>query len=60
MDPVTVSGVDVNTGAGSANGDGFGMATVQYDGGVALLSAVPAVEPRDIGTQCGQSPRCLP
>ncbi len=56
MDPVTVTGVDVNTGAGSVNGDGFGMATVQYDGGVALLSAVPASQPQDIGRQWRVNP----
>jgi hypothetical protein len=47
----SVTAVSVNTEAGSEHGRGFGMATVQRDGGVTLLSAVPAVLPEDIGAQ---------
>jgi uncharacterized protein (TIGR03382 family) len=47
----SVTALDVNTGAGAQYGDGFGMATVQRDGGVTLLRAVPSARPEDIGTQ---------
>jgi uncharacterized protein (TIGR03382 family) len=47
--PGSVTAVDVNTGAGAQYGDGFGMATVRRDGGVALLRAVPTDQPQDIG-----------
>ncbi len=47
----TITALDVNTRAGVQYGDGFGMATVQRDGGVTLLSAVPAALPGDIGKQ---------
>ena len=47
----TITALDVNTGAGTQHGDGFGLATVQRDGGVTLLSAVPAAQPQDIGSE---------
>ncbi|WP_224242863.1 MYXO-CTERM sorting domain-containing protein [Hyalangium gracile] len=49
--PGNVTGVDVNTGAGSIYGDGFGMVTVQHGGVASLLSAVPAGQPQEIGLQ---------
>jgi uncharacterized protein (TIGR03382 family) len=52
----SVIALDVNTGAGAQHGDGFGMATVQRDGGVTLLRAFPAARPGDIGTQWRVSP----
>ncbi len=47
----SITALDVNTGAGTTYGDGFGMATVQRDGGVTLLSAVPAAQLQDIGSE---------
>jgi uncharacterized protein (TIGR03382 family) len=56
-----VTGVDVNTGAGSAAyGDGFGMATAVRPGEVALLSAVPSAVPEQIGTQWQVNPTYPP
>jgi uncharacterized protein (TIGR03382 family) len=52
----SITALDVNTGAGTQSGDGFGMATVQRDGGVTLLSAVPAALPADIGKQWRVNP----
>ncbi len=52
----SITALDVNTGAGAQYGDGFGMATVQRDGGVTLLSAVPAARPEDIGKQWHVNP----
>ncbi len=52
----TITALDVNTGAGTQYGDGFGMATVQRDGGVTLLSALPAARPEDIGTEWRVNP----
>ncbi|WP_224360726.1 MYXO-CTERM sorting domain-containing protein [Hyalangium versicolor] len=52
----TVTGVDVNTGAGSQYGDGFGMLVVQHDGGSTVLSAVPAASPEEIGRQWKVNP----
>jgi uncharacterized protein (TIGR03382 family) len=51
-----VPGVDVNTGVGSASGDGFGMATVRTGGVVTLLSAVPATRPEDVGKRWRVNP----
>lgn len=56
----TVTALDVNTGAGTRYGDGFGMATVQRDGGVTLLSAVPAARPEDIGSEWRINPTLPP
>jgi hypothetical protein len=52
----SITALDVNTGAGTQHGDGFGMATVQRDGGVTLLSAVPAAQPQDIGSEWRVNP----
>ena len=45
-----VPSVDVNTGAGSVYGDGFGMALVPSDGGTIVLRAVPASRFEEVGT----------
>jgi hypothetical protein len=52
----TITALDVNTGSGGQHGDGFGMATVQRDGGVTLLSAVPTAQPQDIGSEWRVNP----
>ncbi|HVG63126.1 MAG TPA: hypothetical protein VNA24_31475 [Hyalangium sp.] len=52
----TITALDVNTGVSTQHGDGFGMATVQRDGGVTLLSAVPAAKPQDIGKEWRVNP----
>jgi MYXO-CTERM domain-containing protein len=59
--PWAVNGVDVNTGFGSSShGDGFGMATAVATGRAALMSAVPATVPEEIGTQWRVNPTFPP
>lgn len=54
--PGLVTALDVNTGAGTQHGDGFGMATVRRaGGGVSLVRSMPTTQPQDIGTQWVES-----
>jgi MYXO-CTERM domain-containing protein len=45
----SVTSVDVNTGVGGPNGDGFGMALLSRNGETVVLQAVPATSPDEIG-----------
>jgi uncharacterized protein (TIGR03382 family) len=61
--PGSVTALDVNTGPGAQHGDGFGMATLQRDGGVVtLMRAVPEGQPQQVGTrwQASALPAGLP
>lgn len=55
---MSVTGVDVNTDAGTPEGFGFGLAVGQKDGGgYAMLSAVPATTPSEVGAKWRVNPK---
>ncbi|MDY7232581.1 hypothetical protein [Hyalangium rubrum] len=56
----TVASVDVNTDAGTAYGEGFGMALAPQPGGSVVLRAVPGTRPEEFGTTWRVSPRQPP
>ncbi|MBU8897837.1 hypothetical protein KRR26_19655 [Corallococcus sp. M34] len=54
---MTVLGMDVNTGAGSGRGDGFGVVVGTRNAQTQVLSAVPALTPSEIATAWRVNPR---